>query len=349
MKAEILRLLKESDSYLSGQQLCDRFQVSRTAVWKMIEQLKKDGYEIEAVRNKGYRLIHSPDVLSEEEIKSLVRTTWAGSHIIFREEMDSTNTQAKLLGEQKAPHGTLVVTDRQIMGKGRRGRSWESPAGVCIYMSILLRPELKPSSAPMLTLVMALAAADAVRKQTGLEAKIKWPNDLVLNGKKICGILTEMSAEPDYINHVVIGVGINVNQMEFPPDICDTATSLLLESEKMAEASTSLVQESERAGVTPWACGKIRRAELLAAVMEEFEKYYGIFMETGNLSGLADRYNEMLINRGREVKILEPGHTYTAQAKGINDTGELLVCLPDGEERHIFAGEVSVRGVYGYV
>lgn len=335
MKAEILRLLKESDSYLSGQQLCDRFQVSRTAVWKMIEQLKKDGYEIEAVRNKGYRLIHSPDVLSEEEIKSLVRTTWAGSHIIFRGEMDSTNTQAKLLGEQKAPHGTLVVTDRQIMGKGRRGRSWESPAGVCIYMSILLRPELKPSSAPMLTLVTALAAAEAVRKQTGLEAKIKWPNDLVLNGKKISGILTEMSAEPDYINHVVIGVGINVNQTEFPPEICDTATSLLLESEKMGE--------------TLRACGKIRRAELLAAVMEEFEKYYEIFMETGNLSGLADRYNEMLINRGREVKILEPGNTYTAQARGINDTGELLVCLPDGEERHIFAGEVSVRGVYGYV
>ena len=254
MKTEILRLLKETHDYVSGQQICDKFGVSRTAVWKAVEQLKKEGYAIEAVRNKGYRLVESPDVMSKAEIQSMMKTKWAGKHVIYYDETDSTNIQAKLAGENGSAHGTLVVADRQVAGKGRRGRSWESPKGVCVYMTLLLRPELAPVRAPMLTLVMALSAAEAIREKTGLPAGIKWPNDIVLNKKKICGILTEMSTEIDYINYVVTGIGINANQESFSEEIQERATSLLIEGGR-----------------------HISRSELVAAVMERYEERSQVF------------------------------------------------------------------------
>lgn len=326
MKTEILRLLKDCNSYISGQQLCDQFQVSRTAVWKAVEQLKKEGYQIEAVHGKGYRLIESPDIMSKAEIKSLIKTSWAGKEIVYYEETDSTNNQAKALGEKNGVHGTLLVSDRQVEGKGRRGRGWESPKGVSIYMTILLRPQIAPSKAPMLTLVMAQSVAEGIKEKTGLEVGIKWPNDIVVNKKKVCGILTEMSTEIDYINYVVIGVGINVNQETFPDELEKTATSLMIEKGE-----------------------KVKRAELIAAVMERFEENYETFMHTEDLSEIMTQYNEMLVNRDRDVRILEPENEYNAHASGINKKGELVVVTSDGEEKHIFAGEVSVRGIYGYV
>lgn len=326
MKSEILRLLKESNTYISGQQLCEQFQVSRTAIWKVIDQLKKEGYQIEAVRNKGYRLIESPDVMSKAEIESLVDTKWAGKNVVYYDEIDSTNNRAKEAGDNGAAHGTLFVSDMQVAGKGRRGRVWKSPSGSSIYMTILLYPKVAPIKAPQLTLVMAIAVAEGIQKVTGLETKIKWPNDIVVNGKKICGILTEMSTEIDYINHVVIGVGINVNQDTFPEDIRSTATSLKIELGS-----------------------NVKRSELIAAVMESFETCYETFMKTEDLSGLQELYNSMLVNKDREVKVLEPGNEYKAHALGINQTGELIVRTPEGEEKEIYAGEVSVRGVYGYV
>ena len=197
MKTEILKLLRESGDYISGQELCGKFGVSRTAVWKVINQLKEEGYGIEAVQNKGYRLNANPDVLSFSELKSRMQTRWAGKNIVYYEETGSTNMDAKLLGEQGAVHGTVVVADKQNAGRGRRGRSWESPAGKDIYFTIMLRPGFEPDKAAGLTLVMALSVAEAVRSCCGLEAGIKWPNDVVLNGKKICGILTEMNVETD--------------------------------------------------------------------------------------------------------------------------------------------------------
>ena len=202
MKTEILKLLRESGDYISGQELCGKFHVSRTAVWKVINQLKEEGYGIEAVQNKGYRLNVNPDVLSFSELKSRMQTKWAGRNIVYYEETGSTNIDAKLLGEQGAEHGTVVVADKQNAGRGRRGRSWQSPAGKDIYFTILLRPEFEPDKAAGLTLIMALSVTQAVRSCCGLEAGIKWPNDVVLNGKKICGILTEMNVETDYIQHV---------------------------------------------------------------------------------------------------------------------------------------------------
>ena len=328
MKAEILRLLKESDGYISGQQLCQQFQVSRTAVWKVIEQLKKEGYKIEAVRNKGYHLLESVDVLSKAEIESQLKTKWAGRPVVYYDEIDSTNTRAKELGDKGefANHGTLFVADRQVAGKGRRGRAWESPSGSSISMTILLHPDMLPNKASELTLIMALAVEEGVEKVTGLKPGIKWPNDIILSGKKICGILTEMSAEIDYINYVVIGVGINVNMEVFPEEIEKVATSLKIETGD-----------------------EVKRADLVAAIMESFEKFYEIFMETQDLSGVMDHYNGLLLNRNQKVRVLEPGHEYEAMALGINSLGELIVRLEDGEEREVYAGEVSVRGVYGYV
>ena len=326
MKGEILKLLKETDGYVSGQELCRRFGVSRTAVWKVINQLKEEGYEIEAVRNRGYALKGAGDVLSEAELLSCLKTEWAGGRTVYFDATDSTNVQARRLAEAHAPHGTLVVSDRQDGGKGRRGRSWASPSGVGIWMSLILRPEIAPSSASMLTLAAALAVREGIQEETGLSPLIKWPNDLVLNGKKICGILTEMSTELMEIQYVITGIGINVNQREFPPEIRDTATSLSLEAGR-----------------------SFRRSSLIAAILKAFEKDYTAFLKTGDLSLLLEEYNACLVNRGKEVCILDPSGEYRAVAEGIDESGSLLVTLPDGTRREIISGEVSVRGIYGYV
>lgn len=324
-KTEVLTLLRESTDYLSGQELCGRLGVSRTAVWKIINQLKEEGYEIEAVQNRGYRLIASPDLLGESEIKSRLHTRWAGKELIFRPVTGSTNIDAKAAAEEGAPEGTLVVTEQQEAGRGRRGRGWFSPEGCNLYFTLLLRPECAPDQACMLTLVMALAVAGAVR-QLGLDAGIKWPNDVVIAGKKVCGILTEMSAEPDFIHYVVIGTGVNVNQETFPEEIAGTATSLRIE-------------KGER----------IKRAELLAAVMEHFERAYETFRTSWDLSGLAAEYESLLLNKDRPVRVLDPKGAFEGTARGINEKGELLVERQDGSVERVYAGEVSVRGVYGYV
>lgn len=328
MKTEILKLLRESDGYVSGQKLCEEFGVSRTAVWKVINQLKEEGYHVEAVKNRGYRIVDIPDVMSEEELKSLLtgKTRWAGQEIYYYPDTDSTNIRAKELGEKGAPHGTLVVAGQQSKGRGRRGRGWESPPGCSIYMSILLRPEFLPSKAPMLTLIMAYSVAKALRACTGMEVKIKWPNDIVLNGKKLVGILTEMSTEIDYINHVVIGVGVNVNMASFSEEIAKTATSLRIETGE-----------------------NIKRGALIVEMMKHFEQNYEMYLKTEDLSGIREAYNGLLVNCGKEVRILGAREPYQAVALGINDSGELLVRKQDGSQEAVYAGEVSVRGLYGYV
>ena len=256
MKAKILAALREAEGYVSGQELCERFGVSRTAVWKAINQLKKDGYEIEAVQNRGYRIVGTPDILSENELSSIRKTDWIGKKIYYYDETDSTNVRASRLAEEGAEHGTLVVADQQDAGKGRRGRGWSSLPGTGIFMTLILKPELNPSNASMLTLVAAMAVAKGITRCTGMEAKIKWPNDIVINGKKVVGILTEMSAQMDYVNHIVVGIGINVNNESFPEEIAQNATSLLLQSGK-----------------------RVNRAALIEAVWEEFEKYYQLNVE----------------------------------------------------------------------
>ena len=252
-KTRILKKLLETDGYLSGQELCEQLGVSRTAVWKYMKQLKEEGYEIEAIQNKGYCLKDVPDVLGESEIKSRLHTRWAGQTLYYYDEIDSTNTQIKRLAEEDAPHGTLAVADYQSRGKGRRGRAWDSPHGSAIYMSILFRPEIRPDRASMLTLVIGLSVTQAIRSNLGLQAQIKWPNDVVLNGKKLVGILTEMSAQMNYIEYLVTGIGINANLREFPEELEDKATSLQKEIGH-----------------------KVNRSALIAECMEKIEENYEI-------------------------------------------------------------------------
>lgn len=325
MKAEILALLREADGYVSGQELCDKFGVSRTAVWKAVNQLKAKGYEIEAVPHKGYYLKAAADVMNVPELESLRRTKWVGQEIHYYETIDSTNTKAKELAEQGSPSGTLVVADQQVAGKGRRGRSWDSPPNTGIFMTILLKPEINPNHASMLTLVAALAVAEAINDVTGACARIKWPNDIVIGGKKICGILTEMSAQFDYISNIVVGIGINVHNESFPEEISQVASSLFLE------------------------CGqKFHRAFIIEKVLEHFEEYYEIFAETEDLTGLMNQYNSLLVNRGANVRVLDPKKPFEGKAMGITKKGELIVDTWEAR-RLVSSGEVSVRGIYGYV
>ena len=318
-------MLRDTDGYVSGQELCNKFGVSRTAIWKVINQLKEAGYEIEAAQNKGYHLIAAPDVMTEAELESLKNTQWAGCEIYCFDSIDSTNTKAKELAEAGHPSGTLVVADQQTLGRGRRGRSWESPAGTGIFMTLMLKPDINPNNASMLTLVAAMATARAITEVTGEAAQIKWPNDIVMNGKKVVGILTEMSAQFDYINHIVVGIGINVHNEEFPEEIAKTASSLLLE------------------------CGhRIHRASLIEAFLEEFERLYAIYLETEDMSGLQKEYDSLLVNRGRQVRVLDPKEPFEGKAMGISKKGELIVDTWESRKL-VSSGEVSVRGIYGYV
>lgn len=278
------------------------------------------------MKAESLKVLRQTDVISCEAIKSCLDTSWAGKRLEYYDETDSTNTRAKVLGQNGTPHGTLVVAEKQNAGRGRRGRRWDSPAGSSIYMSLLLRPRFAPVKAPMLTLVMAYAVAQTLREKNHVPVGIKWPNDLVLNKKKICGILTEMSAEKEDINYVVIGVGINVNTESFLEEINNTATSLRIETGEV-----------------------VKRAELIAGIMKYFELYYEQFCEAEDLSPFVDGYNKLLVNCGQQVRVLEPGNEYNALAFGIDKKGELQVEREDGRRESIFAGEVSVRGIYGYV
>ena len=325
MKAEILKMLRETDGYVSGQELCNKFGVSRTAVWKAINQLKENGYEIEAVQNKGYHLLSAPDIMDKTELESIHATEWAGCEIYYFDSIDSTNTKAKELAEEGHPSGTLVVADRQTAGKGRRGRSWESPTGIGIFMTLMLKPEINPNNASMLTLVAAMATTRAIRRVTGVPAMIMWPNDIVMNGKKVCGILTEMSAQFDYINHIVIGIGINVHNEDFSEEIAKTASSLYLESGQ-----------------------HIHRASLIEAFLEEFEDVYAEYLKTEDMEGLQKEYDAMLVNRGRQVCVLDPKEPFEGKAMGITKKGELIVDTWESRKL-VSSGEVSVRGIYGYV
>lgn len=260
----------------------------------------------------------------KNKIQSVLRTRWAGQNIYYFAATDSTNTQAKNCKE--ALHGSLFVADRQTAGRGRFGRTWESSSDENIYMTLRLKPDISADKAPMLTLVMALSVVQAVEDVTGMQGHIKWPNDIVVNKKKICGILTEMSVGMTGIEYVVIGVGVNVNTKHFPDAIKNTATSLSTEGGQ-----------------------KFEREDIIAKILERFEEYYDVFVKTSSLKDLMNVYNAHLINRNKEVRVLEPGQEYNGYALGIDELGQLLVQREDGKIEKIFAGEVSVRGLYGYV
>ena len=289
-------------------------------------------------------------MLSKEHISEQLDTQWAARNLIYIEETGSTNDDAKKLGEEGAPHGTLVVTDLQKSGRGSRGRNWETPSGTNIAMSLLVRPTAPAERISMLTLVMGLSVAEGIEDaivakrdrhiskstlmdfsremltESKMYPQIKWPNDVVIASRKICGILTELHMNPDNtINNAVIGVGINVNMTDFPEDIKDIAGSVL--------STTGM---------------KLDRSLVVACVMKRFEENYESYNKNFDLSLLRDNYERRLINRRKIVKVLDPKGEYEALAHGITNMGALLVSDEEGEEYEINAGEVSVRGLYSY-
>lgn len=305
---------------------------------------------VEEVGKSGNIMMESG--FNQETIKNAIHTKWAGKTVHFAEITDSTNLWAKKLVKEESAHGTLVVAEQQTAGRGRLGRKWVSPVGSCVMMSLILRPEFAPQYAPMLTLVMGLSVAQAVRKlgekisnknmcesqiseetvtdefekDGSINVAIKWPNDVVISGKKICGILTEMELDGTEIRDVVIGVGINVNLSEIEDEIKDVATSLYLET-----------------------CRKYDRNEIINLVMQQFEINYEKYVQTLDLTYLIEDYNNLLINKDKQVRVLDPKEPFEGIARGINVQGELLVERSDGEVINVGAGEVSVRGLYGYV
>lgn len=326
MKTKILKELKMSEEYVSGQRLCEKLGVSRTAVWKHIKALKEEGYQIDSVTNKGYKLVVEPDLLKEEEVFFNLHTKWLGKNLYCHDSLDSTNLEIRRLGEAGACHGTTVIAEEQTMGRGRRGRGWLGEAGCGIWMSFLLKPEINAEHSSMLTLVAALAVEEAIRETTGIKSQIKWPNDMIINGKKVCGILTEMSLQMDEINYIVVGIGINVNIAEFPEDLKKKATSLQIEGKT-----------------------RIKRAPLAAKVLECFEKYYDIFLKTEDLSELMGLYNNLLVHQNQEIRVIRGQSEEIYRSRGINASGELIVEDLQGNISEIVSGEVSVRGILGYI
>lgn len=328
MKEKILHLLKENEkNFISGQGISEKLGVSRTAIWKYINVLKEEGYEIESVSKRGYRLVSSPDLLSFEEVSKNLHTKYIGKNIMYFSTIDSTNNKAKELALDGSPNGTVVISEEQTLGRGRLGRNWVSPKYKGIWMSIILKPDTDPMNVPKVTQVGAAAVIKTLN-ELGIKATIKWPNDIVMNNKKICGILTEMSGELNKVNYVIMGIGINVNIdiEDFPEELKDIATSISHEEGRY-----------------------LKRKDLVSSLLNNFEILYDEFEkeETINLSVNICRENSALI--GKEVKIINRGKESIGKAVDLNDEGQLLVQYSDGKIDKIISGEVSIRGLYGYV
>jgi BirA family biotin operon repressor/biotin-[acetyl-CoA-carboxylase] ligase len=318
MKNKILKMLRSADGYISGEAMSDELGISRNAVWKHINKLREDGYEIESVTKRGYRLTSSPDMISAEEIKNGLETEFIGRNTVYFDEIDSTNNAAKAAADM--PDGTVFISEIQTGGKGRLGRSWSSPKGTGIWMSVLLKPDMLPQDVPQITLIAGMAVAKGI----GCGAGIKWPNDVVIGTKKVCGILTEMSAEIERVNYVICGIGINVNTASFEGELAEKATSLRIETGEEHE-----------------------RVPVIQSILTEFERLYKLFLKDG-ISGVIDEYRELCVTLGREVSVIYPNRTINGRAVDINNDGELIVETENGEIT-VGSGEVSVRGIYGYI
>ena len=319
MKQSIIDILKTSGGYVSGEKISQKLGISRAAVWKHIKTLKSEGYDIKSVTNKGYYLASAPDIISEYEIKSGLKTDRVGQNIKYVYETDSTNNEAKRFSDMS--DGTLFIAEIQTGGKGRLGRAWTSPEGEGIWMSLLLKPDIIPGEAPEITLIAGLAVCRALKS---FGAQIKWPNDVVIDGKKICGILTEMSAEIERVSYIVCGIGINVNIMEFPEDLREKATSLYTVTGK-----------------------KQNRTAIIKRVMEEFEPLYDEYLKN-RLKNIISEYKSACVNIGKRVSVIHGGNETIGTAADITENGHLVVDTDNGKII-VSSGEVSVRGVYGYV
>lgn len=326
MKEEILKeLLSKKGEFISGQLLSKKLGISRTAVWKHINALRQNGYKIESVSSKGYKLVETPGLLFPEEIYPLLQSEVIGRNIIYRKSISSTSDLAKQIALSRE-EGTVIIAEEQTKGRGRMGRCWVSPPGTGIWMSVILKPAIRPDKAYQMTQAAAVAVVKSIREVTGLEAGIKWPNDIIVNGKKVCGILTEMSAEPDRVSYIVLGIGVNVN------------TDLKVASPSLVDRATSLKEELGK---------EVSRKQLLIAILKNIEEVYFKFIKQGSGSIVEDcrKYSVLL---GREIKLVQMDKVVRGRAIDIRNDGVLVVETPGGIVEAI-SGDVTVRGINGYL
>ncbi len=321
LRKRLLEAFSENESeYLSGQYLADLIGCSRTAVWKHIEELRKEGFELEAVRSKGYRIVSIPEKISPNEIALGLKTAILGQHIHYEETVESTQKIALRLSLEGVPEGTAVISEEQTGGRGRLGRQFYSPKYTGVWMSIILRPTLPPQKAPQLTLITAVAVVQAIEEVTGLNPQIKWPNDILIDGKKVTGILTEMQAESDRIDSVIIGIGLNVNQEkeDYPEELRSIATSLFIESGK-----------------------KINRAELTRELLLKLEKLYLLYLEEG-FYPIKLLWESYAVSIGKTITARMLNGSLRGKAMGITDDGVLLMEDEAGKIHQIYSADIEL-------
>lgn len=312
-------LLRKKGGFVSGAELSGALGMTRAALSRKVESLRQEGFPIEARRGRGYRLLEAPG-LSAGRIKALVKGG-LGGEIVFLDKTSSTNDVAMGLAQAGSPHGTVVIADAQLKGRGRRGRRWASPPGRNIYLSVILRPRLHPRHSPVLTLAAAVAAAGALRERTGAEVSIKWPNDLVAAGKKIGGILLETRSEPDRVLHAVLGIGVNVNSQpaDFPPEVRPMATSILMET-------------GRRHG----------RGPLIAAILKALAGALSGLERASARAALMERWKGLSCTLGRQVRVVAAGEVLTGLALDIDSGGRLVLRAADGSLKTINAGDLEM-------
>lgn len=323
VRYKILEILKQRGGFVSGSFLGESLEISRSAVWKHIEALKGEGYSIESVNNRGYRLLESGDILNPAEIEKGLTTRFIGREIFYLKTVDSTNNVLKKLAEDGCKDGALCICEEQVKGKGRRGRSWSLEPGCAIAMSIALRPTFSPELAPNLTLLMGLAVNKTLKTLCGAESMIKWPNDIVIGTKKVGGILLEMTTEETDIKYIICGVGINLKNNSFPPELEGIATSVFLETGK-----------------------EFLRKDVVSSVLNCFEEYYTAYCGCGSLTPFLEEYKACCLNIGRELVAVFANEEVKGIGVDINSAGELLIKQNDGKVRTLRSGEVSVKGIY---
>ena len=326
LRDQVLALLKAGDAPCSGEGMSRTLGVSRAAVWKAVEALRQEGYVISSAPHRGYRLEDSPDLLSPGELAGALAGRTVGAALLCLDTVDSTNNELKRRADT-APDGLAVLAQEQTGGRGRLGRSFVSPAGKGLYLSVLLRPQCVLADAGMLTAWTAVAVCRALERCCGVRAGIKWPNDIMLEGRKLCGILTELEleAETAALRHVIVGVGINVSQdaADFGPEVAPVAISL-----------------AQALGRAP------RRSQLAAEVLSALDDLYRAF--PAQKADYLARYRALCVTAGRAVRVLRPGQVRTGTAEAVNEDFALLVRWDNGEQEALFSGEVSVRGLLGY-
>lgn len=313
-------LIERRGSQVSGEELSRVLEVSRSAIWKQINSLRDLGYDITAEPSKGYRLVSSPDALLPAEIRRGLVTDRVGCKIVFLQETGSTNAVAFRMAEEGAPEGTTVIADSQTGGKGRLGRVWASPPMVNLYCSIILRPPIQPMAASQLTFLSVVALARTIEQMTTLTPRIKWPNDILIEGKKVAGLLNEMSAETDKVNFVVLGIGVNLNMTvgQFPADLRHPATSLYLES-----------------GV------KISRTDFARCLLGELDAVYGTFLREG-YGPVRSEWLQRSRLAGELVTVSDNGRVISGRVSGIDEYGALLLEVDDGTTVQVLAGDVRL-------